>query len=171
MLNKNYTAKLLDLEDVIVTNVETISGELRVYLELPRTKHACPACGTLTACVHDYRMQTVKDIPLGRKTLLYLRKRRYRCPCGKRFFEKNSFLPRYHRATSRLVAAIIDAFHELVPASKIGAQYNVSGATAARYFKYVAFKPARLPEVLSIDEFKGNSGGKVQQHYRGRRKT
>ena len=127
MLNKDYTAKLLDLEDVIVTNVETISGELRVYLELPRTKHACPACGTLTACVHDYRMQAVKDIPLGRKTLLYLRKRRYRCPCGKRFFEKNSFLPRYHRATSRLVAAIIDAFHELVPASKIGAQYNVSG--------------------------------------------
>ena len=47
MLSKNYTAKLLDLEDVIVTNVETISGELRVYLELPRTKHACPACGTL----------------------------------------------------------------------------------------------------------------------------
>ena len=47
MLNKDYTAKLLDLEDVIVTNVETISGELRVYLELPRIKHACPACGTL----------------------------------------------------------------------------------------------------------------------------
>ena len=33
------------------------------------------------------------------------------------------------------------------------------GATAARYFKYVAFKPAKLPEILSIDEFKGNSGG------------
>ena len=100
-------AKLLDLEDVIVTNVETISGELRVCLELPRTKHACPACGALTDHVHDYRMQRVKDIPLGRKTLLYLRKRRYRCLCGKRFFEKNSFLPKYHRVTSRLVAAII----------------------------------------------------------------
>ena len=107
MLNKDYTAKLLDLEDVIVTNVETISGELRVCLELPRTKHACPACGALTDHVHDYRMQRVKDIPLGRKTLLYLRKRRYRCLCGKRFFEKNSFLPKYHRVTSRLVAAII----------------------------------------------------------------
>ena len=57
MLSKDYTTKLLDLEDVIVTNVETISGELRVYLELPRRKHACPACGALTDHVHDYRMQ------------------------------------------------------------------------------------------------------------------
>ena len=159
MLTKDYTAKLLNLEDVIITNVENISEEVHVSLELPRMKHRCPACGALTDRVHDYRMQIIKDVPLGRTTLLHLRKRRYRCDCGKRFFEKNSFLPRYHRVTSRLVAAIIDAFHELVPASKIGAQYNVSGATAARYFKYVAFKPARRPEVLSIDEFKGNSGG------------
>ncbi|MEI3141222.1 MAG: transposase family protein [Lawsonibacter sp.] len=130
-----------------------------MFLKLPRTKHPCPACGALTDRVHDYRMQTVKDVPFGRKTLLHLRKRRYRCICGKRFFEKNFFLPRYHRVTSRLVAAIIGAFHELVPASEIGARYNVSGATAARYFKYVAFKPTQLPEVLSIDEFKGNSGG------------
>ena len=28
-----------------------------------------------------------------------------------------------------------------------------------RYFKYVSFKPTKLPKVLSIDEFKGNSGG------------
>ena len=159
MLNNDYTAKLLDLEDVIITNIENISGELHVYLELPQTKHSCPVCGALTDRVHDYRMQTVKDIPLGRKTLLYLRKRRYRCTCGKRFFEKNSFLPRYYRVTSRLVAAIISAFRKTVPASDIGAQYNVSGTTAARYFKCVSFQPTKLPEVLSIDEFKGNSGG------------
>lgn len=159
MLNKDYTAKLLDMEDVIITNVENVAGELHVCLELPRKKHACPACGALTDRVHDYRMQTVKDIPLGRKTLLYLRKRRYRCPCGKRFYEENPFLPKYYRVTGRLVAAIISAFRKMVPASEIGAQYNVSGATAARYFKCVSFQPAKLPEVLSIDEFKGNSGG------------
>ena len=159
MLNNDYTAKLLDMEDVIITNVENIAGELHVCLELPRKKHACPACGALTDRVHDYRMQTVKDIPLGRKTLLYLRKRRYRCLFGKRFYEKNPFLPKYYRATGRLVAAIISAFRKMVPASETGAQYNVSGATAARYFKCVSFQPAKLPEVLSIDEFKGNSGG------------
>ena len=159
MLNKDYTAKLLNLEDVIITKVENISEEVHVYLELPRTKHCCPACGGLTDRVHDYRMQIIKDIPLGRTTLLHLRKRRYRCDCGKRFFEKNTFLPRYYRSTSRLVAEIITAFRETVSAAKIGAQFNVSGVTAMRYFKCVSFKPTKLPEVLSIDEFKGNSGG------------
>ena len=93
MLKKDYTAKLLNnLEDVIITKVENISEEVYVYRELPRTKHRCPACGALTDRVHDYRMQIIKDIPLGRTTLLHLRKRRYRCDCGKRFFEKNTFL-------------------------------------------------------------------------------
>ena len=159
MLNKDYTAKLLDLVDVIITKVENFSEEVHVYLELPRIKHRCPACGALTDRVHDYRMQIIKDVPLGRTTLLHLRKRRYRCDCGKRFFEKNTFLPRYYRSTSRLVAKIITAFHETVSASKIGTQFNVSGATAMRYFNYVSFRPTKLPEVLSIDEFKGNSGG------------
>ena len=159
MLNKDNTAKLLNLEDVIITNVESFSEEVHIYLELPRRKHRCPACGALTDRVHDYRMQIIKDVPLVRTTLLHLRKRRYRCNCGKRFFEKNTFLPRYYRSTNRLVAEIITTFRETVSASKIGTQFNVSGATAMRYFKYVSFKPARLPEVFSIDEFNGNSGG------------
>ena len=146
MLKKKYTAKLLNLEDVIITKVENISEEVHVYLELPRTKHRCPACGALTDRVHDYRMQIIKDIPLGRTTLLHLHKRRYRCDCGKRFFEKNTFLPKYYRSTSRLVAEIITAFRETVSASKIGTQFNVSGATAMRYFKCVSFKPTRLPK-------------------------
>ena len=145
MLDKDYTAKLLNLEDVLITNVENISEEVHVYLELPRAKHRCPACGALTERVHDYRMQTVKDVPLGRTTLLHLRKRRYRCDCGKRFFEKIPFLPRYYRSTSRLIVRIIDAFREMVSAAKIGSQFNVSGTTAMRYFKCVSFKPIKLP--------------------------
>lgn len=91
MLNQDYTAKVLNLEDVIITNVENISDVLHICLELPRQKHRCPACGALTDRIHDYRMQTIKDIPMGRETLLHLRKRRYRCSCGKRFFEKTLF--------------------------------------------------------------------------------
>lgn len=150
---------MLNLEDVIITKVQNISDQLHIYLELPRREHVCPCCGSLTDRIHDYREQIVKDIPLGRTTLLHLRKRRYRCACGKRFFEKNTFLPRYYRVTSRLVAEIIFAFQKITSAVEIGSRYNISSATATRYFHCVNYRPKELPEVLSIDEFKGNSGG------------
>ena len=159
MLMKDYTSKLLNLEDVIITNVENIEDQLHIYLELPRTAHTCPACGATTDRIHDYRMQTIKDVPLARDTFLHLRKRRYRCSCGKRFFEKNTFLPRYYRVTSRLVSEIIFSFRKLIPATEIGSRFNVSAITAMRYFNLFNKKLTKLPEVISLDEFKGNSGG------------
>ena len=159
MLMTDYTAEFLNLEDVIITKVENISDQLHISIELPRRKHVCPCCGAVTDRVHDYRMQVVKDIPLARDTFLLLRKRRYRCNCGKRFFERNSFLPRYYRVTSRLVAEIIFAFKKVVSAKEIGCRFNVSGVTAVRYFNLFNKKLTKLPEVISLDEFKGNSGG------------
>lgn len=159
MLMTNHITKLLNLEDVIITNVENISGQLHIYLELPRKKHVCPCCGAETACIHDYRVQIIKDIPMARDTFLHLRKRRYRCACGKRFFEKNSFLPRYFRVTIRLFAEIIFAFKKIVSAKEIGCRFNVSAVTAMRYFNFFNKKLTVLPEVISLDEFKGNSGG------------
>ena len=159
MLNQDYTTKLLDLEDVIITNVENISDQLHISIELPRRKHICPCCGTVTDRVHDYRMQVIKDVPLARDTFLHLRKRRYRCDCGKRFFEINTFLPRYYRVTTRLVAEIMFAFKKTVSAKEIGCRYNVSSVTAMRYFNQFNQRLTMLPEVISLDEFKGNSGG------------
>ena len=159
MLMKDYTAEFLNLEDVIITNVENISDQLHISIELPCRKHICPCCGAVTDRVHDYRMQVIKDVPMARDTFLHLRKRRYRCTCGKRFFERNTFLPRYYRVTSRLVTEIIFAFKKVVSAKEIGCRFNVSGITAMRYFQYYNHKPTVLPEVISLDEFKGNSGG------------
>ncbi|MCD8384575.1 MAG: ISL3 family transposase [Clostridiales bacterium] len=164
MLNINYTAKILNLEDVKITNVENTADALHIYLELPRKAHTCPCCSAATNQVHDYRMQTIKDIPLGRTTYLHLRKRRYRCPeCGKRFAEDNAFLPRCYRMTSRLVASMIDAFRKVTPATEIAAQHNVSVSTALRCFDLVSYQPKELPAVLSIDEFKGNAGRQKYQ--------
>ena len=159
MLMTDYTAKLLNLEDVIITGVENISDQLHIHLELPRKLHSCPACSASTDRIHDYRTQTIKDLPLARNTFLHLRKRRYRCSCGKRFFEHNPFLPRYYRVTSRLVAQIIQEFRKIIPATEIGSRFNVSAVTAMRYFNCFNQRVRELPEVLSLDEFKGNSGG------------
>ena len=159
MLNQDYTSKLLNLEDVIITNAENISNQLHISIELPRRKHTCPCCRAVTDRVHDYRMQVIKDVPLARDTFLHLRKRRYRCDCGKRFFEINTFLPRYYRVTTRLVAEIMFAFKKTVSAKEIGCRYNVSSVTAMRYFNQFNQRLTMLPEVISLDEFKGNSGG------------
>jgi transposase len=159
MLMIDYTTELLNLEDVIITKAENISNQLHVYIELPKKSHTCPACGAVTELIHDYRMQVIKDVPLARDTFLHLRKRRYRCNCGKRFFEKNSFLPRYYRVTTRLVSEIIFAFKKTITAKEIGCRYNISSVTAMRYFTLFNKKITKLPKVISLDEFKGNAGG------------
>lgn len=164
MLMKDYTAKLLNLEDVIITKAENISDQLHISIELPRKTHTCPACKASTDRVHDYRIQVIKDVPMARNTFLHLRKRRYRCEhCGKRFAEENTFLPRYYRVTSRLVASVIREFEKTVSAAEVASRFNISAPTAMRYFAPVSYRCRKLPEVLSIDEFKGNAGGQKYQ--------
>ena len=105
-----------------------------------------------------------RDIPMARDTFLHLRKRRYRCDhCGKRFAEENTFVPRYYRVTSRLVASVIREFRKVIPVKEIAAKFNISAPTAMRYFAPVSYRCQKLPEVLSIDEFKGNAGGQKYQ--------
>lgn len=160
----NNTAKLLDMEDVIVKSVENNGEELHVFIELPRKTQICPCCRAETNRVHDYREQKIKDIPFGRMTYLYLRKRRYCCGhCGKRFSEENTFVPRYYRLTRRCIASIIQQLKKLVCATEVARNHNVSVTSVFRYFKPVSYSCAELPEVLSIDEFKGDTGGEKYQ--------
>lgn len=165
MLYEDNTAKLLGLEDVIVKKVWDEGQEKHIEIELPRRLHACPSCGAETDQIHDYRMQRIRDISsFGKNVYLHLRKRRYVCSsCGKRFYEKNSFLPRYHRMTSRKNARIIEDFRDTVSASYIARKHNISVSTALRYFSLVDYSCKKLPEVLSIDEFKGNADGEKYQ--------
>ena len=162
---KDNSAKMLGLEDVIVKKVWGTGEEQHIEIELPRQTHNCPCCGAKTEQIHDYRMQCIKDIAaFGKNVYLHLRKRRYVCrSCGKRFYEKNNFLPRYHRMTSRKNARIIEDFRDTVSASYIAKKHNISVSTALRYFNLVDYSCKKLPEVLSIDEFKGNADGEKYQ--------
>ena len=123
------------------------------------------SCGTATDTVHDYRIQVIKDIPaFGKLVSIVLRKRRYRCKhCGKRFFETNSFLPRYHRMTNRLSAFVIDKLRDERSFTSVAREVNLSVSTVIRIFDTVSYPKAELSEVLSIDEFKGNTWGEKYQ--------
>ena len=165
MLNHNYTASLIGMEDAIVTNLEKDSRTTVISLTMKRTPHKCPECKTLTDKIHDYRIQSVKDIPaFGTNVILKIRKRRYVCPaCKKRFYENIPLLPKYQRTTNRLWAFILNELSQVRSMKDIARQANVSAATVARTLKFLNFHPLRLPEVISIDEFRGNAGGEKFQ--------
>jgi len=92
MLYTIFTEELIGLERVIVKNISQSDKIISTYIVMELKTHKCPQCGTETKIIHDYRQQKIKDIPaFGKFVILYLRKRRYRCPdCGKRFYEENN---------------------------------------------------------------------------------
>ena len=94
---------------------------------------------------------------------LVLRKRRYLCPCGKRFFESYSFLPRYFQRTSRLTAFVASALHSTNSLKTVSEQANISTSTVGRILDSIRYGRAKLGETISIDEFKGNAASEKYQ--------
>ena len=160
MLYHDFSGELLGLQEVIVTEVKEVCGQLCISVELPRKEHTCPNCGAKTATVHDYRKQEVTDIPaFGKNVRLLLGKRRYRCACGKRFFEHNTWLPRYRRMTNRVSSAVINELSDVVSYTSVAKKFRLSVTTVQRIFDLVSYPKPPMPNVLAIDEFKGNTGG------------
>ncbi|WP_040683701.1 ISL3 family transposase, partial [Thermobrachium celere] len=162
MHNNNFIKNLLGFKDVIVTKILNIDNCIEIYLEMKKKPHTCPCCHSQTRRVHDYRTQRVKHIPLFLKpTVLVIKKRRYRCNiCGKRFYEHIEFLPRYYRITNLLSMYVITELTNTYSMSSLAKRVNLSVDTIKRIFNNVSYPSATtLPEIIAIDEFKGNSGG------------
>lgn len=162
----NSISKLFELEDMILDDLHSTSEELHIFFSMKRRPHTCPHCQTLTEQIHDYRTSIIKDLPaMGKKTFLHYRKRRYHCPCcNKHFYEAFPILPKYCRITTRLAFYSIHLLGNRQSASSVASLVGISVSSVFRRMQDVNYpKPSRLPEVLSIDEFKGNAGGQKFQ--------
>ena len=161
MLNSYYTEKLLGLQEVEVKNIIDKEESYEIEIEYPRKVCICPCCGEETNKIHDYRYQRIKELPVfEKKVILILRKRRYVCSCGKRFAEPNTFLARYQRMTKRAIVGLLEKLSDSRSYTAVAREFNISTTTVIRFFKNIQYnKPTKLPEVIGIDEFKGNSGG------------
>lgn len=164
-MHSNFTKKLLDLKDVTVKKIMHSDTFLKITLETKPKLSTCPCCGNATSKIHDYRYQKIKDFPyMNKSIILILKKRRYVCSCGKKFYEQYDFLPRYHRMTNRLVAYIISELSNAVPVAFVAKKAGVSSTTINRIFDHVHYsRPFSLPKAIAIDEFKGNAGGEKYQ--------
>jgi transposase len=166
MLQTHFIAELLGMEAYDFEGIEQNETKIVLKVRMKQRTQECPACRTPCDQVHDYRIQQVKDSPIqGKNVVWQYRKRRYRCPCcGKRFYERNCLLPRRHRITNRLAALGIDQLRKKQSRKEIANALGVSESSVGRWMNLLEFgKPALLPKILSIDEFRGNTEyGKFQ---------
>ena len=140
MPNHDFTSKLLEMEDIIITDVSSSSSELHISFSLKRKPHTCPNCSFITEQIHDYRTSVIKDIPvMGKQTFLHYRKRRYHCPCcNKHFYESFQFLPKYCRITTRLA---FYAIHLLKNRYSVTSSAKLLGISVSSVFRSLVFFP------------------------------
>jgi transposase len=156
--------KLLNLKDVNVKKIIQADHSIEIHIETEPVLHTCPACGNETKRIHDYRIQKIKDLPFQVKDCyLVLRKRRYICTCGKRFFESYPFLAKYQQRTTRLTMKTADLLRDTVSIKKVAELTNLSTNTVTRILDTINYSCPKLEDSISIDEFKGNAEtGKYQ---------
>lgn len=161
MSYKYFNANVLGFQGNFIISCKKIENTREFSIEQERKKCKCPKCGCHTDKIHDYRIQKVKDLDCFEcKTVLMVKKRRYTCQkCNKHFYEEWSFLRKYARMTDRLVSEILTSLGETVSFKHVAKQYGVSVTTVIRVFDKVNYPKPNLPNTVSIDEFKGNTGG------------
>lgn len=153
------------LKGAIFEDVYEDGQQTHIVIRMERRTHLCPVCGMPTDSVHDYREQLVRDAPaFGLQTVIHLKKRRYACrSCGRRFAETVPFLPRYQRTTNRLWSYCLHRLRRTVPMKDVAQESGLSQTTVARIADTLSYRRTSLPQAVSIDEFKGNSGGHKYQ--------
>jgi transposase len=164
----HFNMILPGLEEVRVLKAEELGGDFHLHIELPKRKHQCPSCKKWTSKVHDYRLQKVQHLKIFERTAyLFYRKRRYSCPCGKRFAEDNKFVQRYQRHTIEWNQALGLRVIQGKNFKDTARQFRTSQATVIRRFDYISAsrlkEVEKLPPVIAIDEYKGDTNeGKYQ---------
>lgn len=159
-MRNDFIRNLLDLKGIIIKKVRYKKNFVKIHIELPVREQTCPHCKSKTTKIKDYRIQVIKDIPIRFKTtLLSYRKRRYQCKeCGKTFYEKSYFLAKRARKTTRVTEFIVDRLKTKQSMKDIAKDADVSVNTVSRLLPPLAVSAKKLPEVLCIDDFKGNTG-------------
>lgn len=164
----NFIIEIPGLKDVIVKKVEDSGESVNLFVEMPIKVHHCPVCGERTRKIHDYRIQKIKHLKwFERLTFIFYRRRRYVCDCGKRFSESNNFVLKYQRTSIEWNQAITIRAIKGKTFKEAAENYGTSITTLIRRFDRISeseIKPVKkLPKVIAIDEYKGDTKeGKYQ---------
>ena len=160
----NFITKLLGIKDQNITILDVIDAgthkEIIAKLDYPSPK--CPLCQGQMA---KYDSQKESKIPYlecaGYKTLIRLKKRRFRCKvCGKMAVAETSLAKKNHQIATIIKQKIAQKLIEKVPMTAIAECLAVSNSTVIRTLKEFKFKIDLnfLPEHMSWDEYSFKKG-------------
>lgn len=164
----NFTMNVPGLKGVTIHKVEEKGERIALHVSLPKKAHNCPNCHQVTSKVHDYRIQKNKHLkwfePL---TILFYKRRRYSCPCGKRFSEKPPFVDRYQRFSREWNQVVCIRSIKAKTFKEASETLGSSSSTVIRRFKEAAKREllsgVRLPKVIANDEYKGDTDAGTYQ--------
>ncbi|WP_231082606.1 ISL3 family transposase [Streptococcus sanguinis] len=153
----NFITNLLGIKDPNITTLDVLDAgthkEIIAKLDYPAPK--CPHCQGQMA---KYDFQKESKIPYlecaGYKTLIRLKKRRFRCKvCGKVAVAETSLVKKNHQIATIVKQKIAQKLIEKVPMTAIAESLAVSTSTVIRKLKEFKFKTNLnyLPEHMSWD--------------------
>ena len=156
MFANDYTSDFLNLQGVRVTSVQKSNNCIFVYLESTqdRPNDSC--------IIHDYRVQKINYGVFNKQNIfLILKKRRFKDKSSMRIItESFSFVSFRRRTCNLLYPLIIDSLKNKISMTQIAKNFNVSINTVIRAIDMLYIPHTdTLPDIVGIDEFKGNSGG------------
>lgn len=162
MLELQFIKKYLGLQEKDHIIREECGEKIKFVVSSDTTVQICPVCGCLTKYVKGYYIQSIKAGNIGSKPIeILLKKRRYVCnDCSKTFTEHYAFVAKHHHIAKNVFVQIMQDLKSAYSMKNIALSNNVSVNTVQRTLNLMPSSHlTHLPEVLSIDEFKGNAGG------------
>ena len=156
--------KLLGIEDqnIKIDNLFDAGTHKEILVHLDYDAPPCPACkGQMT----KYDFQKPSKIPYletaGYKTLIRLKKRRFRCKnCGKMAVAETSLVQKNHQITSAVKQKIAQLLVEKQAMTDIAHRLSILTSTVIRKLKEFKFETnwQKLPEIMSWDEYSFKKG-------------
>ena len=137
-LQRDAASVIFNLPDYhVIDAVDLPSGGRRVIVQADMVADGCPDCGVVSARVHAWCRQRVKDIPHGGGIELIVVKPRLVCAeeaCSRRTFtHATAELPVRARCTSRLRRGLLEAVIDHGrPVAAVAASFGVAWWTAQK---------------------------------------
>ena len=162
----NFITNLLGIKDKNIIILDYLDSKTHKEI-IAKLDYPAPKCHNCHGKMAKYDFQKESKMPYlecaGYKTLIRLRKRRFRCKvCGKIAVAETSLVKKNHQISTIVNQKIIQKLIEKIPMTAIAENLSVSTSTVIRKLKEFEFKSDLdyLPEHMNWDEY-GFKKGKM----------